>query len=280
MDGDGLPKLELLGIMEVDDGVCEDTFENRRRLRDAKLRWRLVPTDSDGHPTGLIEVYAALDLEERQQRNWDRLKPILADPRDPWSDYLPATEYPQDVAGVPFWVHRRVEKHLDDVARGLAPHRRAILPTRCVHVRRDGTRCWFWSFDKEAEGRCRNHSPGTSHANNQGFHIAARQKVMQALPQMADELEGLALNAASEQVRLKAITEMMDRGGLRAGVEVEISGGLDRGQDPAEVIRGKLEKLAERMLEGERRAAELDAREAGETVEGRVLGSREDQEPA
>ena len=48
-----LPDLALWGIEEVDKGVCEDTAENRRIIRDQKARYQPVYSQ-DGKPTNLI----------------------------------------------------------------------------------------------------------------------------------------------------------------------------------------------------------------------------------
>lgn len=248
---EGIPELGSLGIEAVDDGVCEDTFENRRLLREAELRWTPVPPGEDGVPTGLITVRPAEPTAPGDRDLYEERKPILEDPRDPWSDYVDAREYPID-AEVPFWITRRVQKWRDwdekERLPGSRKSREPHLPTRCTNLKSDGTRCWAWAVDEANEGRCRAHAPGAALAANMGHQIAlAKVKVMQAMPAMADELEGLALNAASEQVRLKAITEMMDRGGVTATTEVNIGGGIRVERDPAEEIRERLAGLAERL---------------------------------
>jgi hypothetical protein len=50
-------------------------------------------------------------------------------------------------------------------------------------------------------------------------------------------------SAQSEPVRLKASTEILDRAGVRGGVEIEV--GLDvTVRNPHEIIRERLERLA------------------------------------
>jgi hypothetical protein len=242
-----VPDLNAIGVEAVDDGICEDTFENRRLLREAKMKWRIVDGGGDS-ATGLIEAVHDANLEAGNQARFDRLQMILVDQTDPWSDYVPADEYPIDMVGIPYWVHRRVEKHNVDKEAGKNPASWTELPTRCKHVKRDGTRCWAWCFDRTSNGRCRMHAPGAALAENMGVQLtAARVKIMQALPAMADQLEDLALHAASEQVKLKATTEMMDRAGLRGGAEIEISGQLTTTADPSIVLRERLDTLRERL---------------------------------
>lgn len=283
--------LELLGIEEVDTGVCLDNFANRRILRDNNLRWRLVAGDPSEGPTGLIEVVDARWLDAEQSRMHERFKPLLEDPSDPWSDYVPATEYPVDALGVPYWVYQRVErwekwrgttgKPVTAGGRGVVAKAHAgkepFLPVRCARIKRNGARCWSWCFERDRDGLCRAHLPVAAHQADKAYAMAARMKLLQAQPHMVDELEAMVYDPeAPHAVRLKAMTEMMDRGGIRAGMEIDITGAVDVGsQDPALVIRDRLGKLAERLVEADRARAEIEG--GGDVVEATVV---EDEEPA
>jgi len=254
-------RLEELGIDEAAPGVCEDTFENRRRMRDAGLRWVLVPGDETGTVSGLVEVVDEEYLDAQNRGAFEARRDVLADPRDPWSDYLDVRELPIEAPGVPYWIWRLRERWFewDRKCREAGGPRRGEphLPTRCLVVKADGARCWSWAADAAADGKCRVHAPGKALAANWGYQTtAARVKMAQALPAMVDQLEALALNAESEPVRLKAVTEMLDRAGVRAGVEVDLTGTLTHeGPDPSQEIRGRLAALGERIA-----AAELLAR--------------------
>jgi hypothetical protein len=264
VDDDEKPKLALreLPIEWVEDRVCEETFENRRLLRENGHRWRPVPPDPDsGMPSGLIEVP---DPVAEQESALVRHAPVLVDPRDPWSDFVDVRELPVDATGVPYWIHRKAEQWHEwnasegkpvepgTAGRGVVAKRNAgkepHLPTRCTAVKKDGTRCWAWAVDKANDGKCRAHAPGAALQANMGHQIAlAKVKVMQAMPAMADALEELALTAASEQVRLKAVTEMMDRGGVNAQTDINVTGGIQLEKDPAAEIRERLAGLASRL---------------------------------
>jgi hypothetical protein len=273
--------LDRLAVDWVQPSVCEDTFENRRALRENGNRWRVVPPEQDGGPpTGLVEVVTAQTTMARMQ---DRFRDCLADPRDPWSDYVDPRLLPMDVEGVPYWVHRRAQRHAEweastgkptpDGPNGVPAKAHAgkepYLPTRCDAVKVDGTRCWAWAADGAVPGKCRSHAPGAWMAANAGHNIAvARMRILQALPAVADQLEELALGAASEQVRLKASTEIMDRGGVLAGHEVTIGGELGVREDPGAAIRGRLAELSRRI------AAAEEARDADppDVVDADVVG--------
>lgn len=283
MDVPDHPRKEDLPIEWVDTDVCADEFENRRLLRTANLRWKVVPPGEDGMPSGLVEV---VDPDRENSRKQEAYRDLLSNPRDAWSDFVDVRELPPDAAGVPYWIHRRAEAHrrweatprLPGSKGGKGGGQEPYLPVRCETVKSDGTRCWAWAADKANEGRCRAHAPGAALAANMGHQIAlAKVKIMQAMPAMVDELEDLALNAASEQVKLKAVTEMMDRGGVNSSTDINMTGGLEVSHSPAEEIRSRLDSLAERLAAGARVRAELEAAQEGsaDVVDGEVVPETE-----
>jgi hypothetical protein len=72
----------------------------------------------------------------------------------------------------------------------------------------------------------------------------ARSKLTQAAPYAVDILEDLMENAASEPVRLKASTEILDRAGVRGGVEFDARIEVADGRQPAQVVAERLQRLA------------------------------------
>lgn len=254
--------LDRLDIEWIEPRICEETYANRQELRRGGWRWKNIPPNPEtGMPSGLIEVP---DPEAAMQTELARRADYLVDSRDPWSDYVDVRHLPLDCVGVPYWIHKRAEawekwnksegKPVEPgtAGKGVVTKKHAgkepFLPVRCKAIKKDGTRCWAWSADRASEGYCRSHSPGAALAANQGHQIMlAKVKIMQAMPAMADALEHLALNASSEQVQLKAITEMMDRGGVNASTDINLTGnGPDGALDPAAVIRERLEEMGKR----------------------------------
>jgi hypothetical protein len=66
---------------------------------------------------------------------------------------------------------------------------------------------------------------------------------LQSAPYAVDVLEELMESAQSEPVRLKASTEILDRAGVRGGVELDV--GVDvTVRSPHEVIKERLARLA------------------------------------
>ncbi len=282
--------LDALDIEWVEPRICAETFENRRELRRGRQRWKIVPPDPEtGMPSGLIEVP---DPSAEQQSMLQRHADLLVNSRDPWSDFVDVRELPLDATGVPYWIHKRVEKWHEweasegkpvepgTAGKGVVAKAHAgtepYLPVRCNAIKKDGNRCWAWAADRANNGKCRAHAPGAALAANMGHQIAlAKLKIMQAQPAMADMLEDLAENAVSEQVRLKAITEMMDRGGVHAATEVNIGAATD-GPDPASAIRERLASLGERLAAGEAAKRELERQEQ-DIVDAEIVSETEER---
>lgn len=126
--------------------------------------------------------------------------------------------------------------------------RNPIRAGRCTGVTRTGPR---------AGRRCgRESTMGLSVCTVHGAQLpsvraAARSRVEEArlrlidkTPELADWLVDLAENSASDAVRVKAITEAMDRAGLKGGMEIDVK--VETVQDPAEALRERLASLQRR----------------------------------
>ena len=241
------PKLSTWGIEEIEANTCEDNAYNRRMLNQAKVPFRIFEP-------GVLEVMFANydELNEHHGTVFDRKKIILSNPKDPWSDYLPFDELPLDfMETAPAWMQRHLNKYNDAVEDGTPAHKLPILPTRCKRRRADGSRCWNWSWPAvAAEGFCKGHSKfGSFNVMEQMNRLndAAKVRLGQMSPEAVAVLEDLMLNSNVPHVRLKAATEVLDRIGIRGGTELTVSGTVTHEvEDPAAVVRGRLEQLAER----------------------------------
>lgn len=72
--------------------------------------------------------------------------------------------------------------------------------------------------------------------------LAARRKLAENAPMAADQLIDLCENADNADVRRRAAEAILDRVGIRPGVEVEVSAGVGH-VDPAEILRTRLASL-------------------------------------
>ena len=243
--------LASLGIEEVDKGVCEDTFENRGILRRAKLNWDPV-FSTNGVPTGLIRARSRETTVERRLLSLAEKRPLLAVQTDNNSDYLTGLDLLAEEATdylVPPWVINSTRLYLKEQEEGYNNPKRQPLaqPHRCRQIKDDGIRCMLWSSGRiKDDGLCRIHLRSTKHKTSDDIE-RARNKLMQAAPYAVDKLEELMETAESEPVKLKAATEILDRAGVRGGVEIDTNVTMDV-RPAAQIIAERLERLSSGAL--------------------------------
>ena len=244
---DRRPNLEELGILELERGVCEDTFENRGILRRAMLKWSPVFDDQTGAATNLILARSIEQDKERALISINNKKSLLSDPGNINSDFVTGLDLLLDDDALkisPPWVVGATRAWLKEQEEGgPKTDKRAPLglPGRCRMVKTDGTRCQLWNSGRiKDDGLCRIHLGSTRRtANNVEV---ARQKISQASSYAVDVLEDLMETAISEPVKLKAATEILDRAGVRGGMELNIDiKNTDR--SPAEILAERLARL-------------------------------------
>lgn len=241
--------LEAWGIEEVEPGVCVNNYENRTIIRNNKARYQPI-YQADGAETDLIQVLTAEMLEARARLTKTDL---LTDFRDIDSDYMTGLELIMVIGVddiVPLWVlaatraYREIEKK-----RATDPgHRPKLIsyPGRCRAKRTDGKRCMMWHGGRmDEDGLCKMHI--ATHTNDETFGAnmltKARNRLYSASVAATEVLEELMANATSEPVRAQAAKEILDRSGVRAGMEIEIKGEID--VKPArDMIAERLEMLA------------------------------------
>lgn len=245
------PDLSSLGIDEVERGVCQDTFENRTILRRAKMGWDTVYS-SNGVPTGLIQARSEEMAKARRVLSLAEKKPILVEPTILNSDYLTGYDLLAESAAdylVPPWVLGATRAYLKEQEDG-GPKTGgkklpAAQPHRCRAVKDDGIRCMLWSSGRlKDDGLCRVHLRSMSRKPGEDIE-RARAKLTQAAPYAVDILEDLMQNAASEPVRLKASTEILDRAGVRGGIEFDAKLEVTDGRPPAQIVAERLQRLAD-----------------------------------
>lgn len=78
---------------------------------------------------------------------------------------------------------------------------------------------------------------------------SARLKLINAADEAAEWLLDLGANSTSDAVRLKAATEVLDRAGVKGGVEVDVN--VTHSQDPGDLLRERLATLRKRTIEGQ-----------------------------
>ncbi len=261
------PDLSEIGLVEHDRGIVEDTYENRSLLRAHSFQWVPVYTEN-GHPTGLIEARSIEQMKERRLMSLASKRALLTDPHSNNSDYLTGLDLIVDSEAcklVPPWVlgaTRAYIKEQEDGGPPTAKRAPKALPARCRAQTSEGIRCMLWSSGRiKDDGLCRLHLGANKKT---GADIErARKKLMQSAPYAVDKLEELMENAVSEPVKLKAATEILDRAGIRAGMEIDLGVELKDSRTPAEIIAERLERLkaGAQIIQGElvQRADETEA---------------------
>lgn len=276
-----LPRLSEWGLEEVERGVVEDTFENRRTIKSNKGSWNVV-FDTNGNPTPYIQVVTA---EMNQAAQAHSKANLLTDPDDYDSDYLSGMKLllaheAEELA--PTWVLRVTRLYMQQTEErrnlgadaDLYQSRLIDVPARCKTVKADGTRCWGWSNGaSESLGMCRVHAKRVNRKSQSGMSVlqAARNRLISATAGLVDGLEDLAFNAESESVRLQAMNSMLDRAGVRGGFEIEEKVEVTV-TDSGEIVRKRLDALRKGQEEKMKLMQALGATdEDTETVEAEVV---------
>jgi hypothetical protein len=254
------PDLSELGLEEVEKGVCEDTYENRQILRRAKLNWDPVYS-TNGIPTGLIRARSQQSTIERRLLSLAEKRPLLVDPNSNNSDYITGLDLlAEDKTDylVPPWVIHSTRLYLKEQEEGgpKSEKRQPLAqPHRCRQIKDDTIRCMLWSSGRpKDDGLCRIHLRSTKHKTSDDIE-RARTKLVQAAPYAVDMLEQLMETAESEPVKLKAATEILDRAGVRGGIEIDTSVNIDV-RPAAQVIAERLDRLAQGAIEAAAKLAD------------------------
>lgn len=108
--------------------------------------------------------------------------------------------------------------------------------------------------------------------------LAARRRLAEHAPLAAEQLIDLCDNADHADVRRRAAEAILDRVGVRPGVDVAVTARTDGKASPAEILRAKIETLRQRTIEGIREdhlPAAIEAWDEGsESSENQSGGSR------
>ena len=247
------PDLSEIGIVEIERGICEDTFENRSLLRKANMGWDTVYS-TNGVPTGLIMGRSQDMATQRRLLSLAEKRPVLVKPDDVNSDYLTGFDLliePQAEHIVPAWVMGATKMWRKEQNDPIVSDKRkpTYLPHRCNTIKDDGIRCMLWSSGRpKDDGLCRVHLRHISKKPGEDIE-RARRKIMQAAPYAVDMLEDLMQNAVSEPVKLTASTEILDRAGIRGGIELDASVSVHDARPAASIIAERLERLKENAID-------------------------------
>jgi hypothetical protein len=210
------------------------------------LKWSPVFDDQSGAATNLIIARSIEQDKERALISINNKKQLLSDPGNVNSNFLTGLDLLLDDDALkiaPPWVvgaTRNWLKEQEDGGPKTTKRAPLGLPGRCRMTKTDGTRCQLWNSGRiKDDGLCRIHLGSTRRTSN-NVEIA-RLKISQASTYAVDVLEELMETAISEPVKLKAATEILDRAGVRGGIEVNVDIKTDR--SPADILAERLARL-------------------------------------
>jgi hypothetical protein len=262
--------LAVYGLVEVDTGIIEDTYENRKIMRRSGMRW-LPLFDDNGEPTELCQVLTKDMLQASSYASLEDKRVLMVDPGNLNSDYKTGINLllePEAKDLIPFWVisaskyWNMVELRREDSGDPSLHPNILAPPARCSQIKSDGVRCQFWTPGAAGQLFCKTHLPMAVKARV-NYMAKARSRLAHATVAAVDMLEVLMDEATSEPVRLGAAKEILDRAGIRGGVEIESK--VDITVRPAaEVISARLDEFKVRAAQ---RAAILSALEVPVDVE-------------
>jgi hypothetical protein len=247
-----LPDLGEWGIEEIERGVCEDTLENRKIIRQRKAQSRVV-FDSNGMPTPYIQVVTA---EMYQMAQGLSKSDLLSDPDNYNSDYLSGAKLilaPNAKHLAPTWVINTTKTYIRQQDRKrelgadaeLLQSRLVTVPHRCNAMKADGTRCWGWSDGStDTAGFCRTHARRANRSldmHGMTVNQIMRNRMLSGALGMLDKLELLS-ESEDERIALTATRDYLDRAGFKAVEHVEQKVEITT-TDAAEEVRKRLAKL-------------------------------------
>jgi hypothetical protein len=151
--------------------------------------------------------------------------------------------------------------------------------TRCVQIKKDGTRCKAWSL--RGYPKCRRHAgpgalmpDGNVNKYREAVIEAAKLRLLDMSEDALDTLVQLSQPGTGEAIRLKAATEVLDRAGIRGGFELDVSGEVT--VSPVDEIRKRLTELKQGAEDVAKLQAELHPELNADIVDGEII---DDEQP-
>lgn len=142
-------------------------------------------------------------------------------------------------------------EYLDDPKRpdqsltipsGWRPTAAEPLPVvRCTMIKRDGTRCKKWSL--RGTTVCVKHGASLPDVREHAAALveAARLRIIGNTDMAVDVLEDLMQPGTADAIRLKAADSILDRAGIRGGLQIDVE--VTDNTSPAEALLSRLSKL-------------------------------------
>jgi hypothetical protein len=165
-----------------------------------------------------------------------------------------------------------------DIPLGWKPTPQEPVPViRCVQIKKDGHRCGRWSLRGTQKCYKHNGNGGFANVNKRAEAIieSARMRIFEETDLAVDVIYDLMQPGSSEGIRLKAAESVLDRSGIRGGIDIKVD--MEVTNNPAETIQERLAALqegakhVEQMREKAKRAAAEEHGDATDIVDAEVI---------
>lgn len=126
---------------------------------------------------------------------------------------------------------------------------------RCTTIKADGERCKRWSL--RGATVCVRHGGNLTNVREHAEAVveSARLRLVGNTDRAVDVLEELMQPGTSENVRLKAATEVLDRSGVRGGIDIHTE--TEVTVNPSELLAERLDTLRRRSEEARERLGDV-----------------------
>lgn len=167
---------------------------------------------------------------------------------------------------------------------GWKPSRAAPVPViRCVQIRKNGERCKRWSL--RGYDRCKRHAGPGAHMPDgnvikyiEAVRESARLRLVDDTDEALDVLLELMQPGTSEGIRLKAAESVLDRAGVKGGIDINVD--VQVTENPSDQIARRLSKLAEGAahVEQMKRRAREEATAPTDVEDAEIVPDQDGQE--
>lgn len=119
-----------------------------------------------------------------------------------------------------------------------------IPSVRCVKIKKDGERCDRWSI--RGATVCLSHGGALPNVKQHAAAVVetARMRLIDMTDEAVTVLGELTLPGTSDAIRLKAATEILDRAGIKGGMDINIE--VEHKIDPSATIAERLSQISQR----------------------------------
>lgn len=140
---------------------------------------------------------------------------------------------------------KRMPADVGTVSPAFKPTVAKPLPAiRCVNIKKDGMRCNRWSI--RGATVCLVHGGRLPTVKNDAAAAVerARMRIVDLTDDAVDVLEDLTQPGTADAIRLKAATEILDRAGIKGGMDINVE--VEHKIDPALTIAERLKQINSR----------------------------------